>query len=209
MEGKEDGEAIRKIKKHTEKEKKKKRLATLAIVGAMTVSAVAPMSVFAAGTPQTGESNVMYVAGAVTPGGSDGGYYVTIPSDIVFTDDNASGTQELSLKKLSSATLPSNLSVSVTVSSTNDGQLKNTSVAPSVALDYQVDYSGQSGSGTAGNETLSNATPDSVNVGTFTGEGTLTGSATLLDKVADVSATVPNGTEFTDVLTYTITQDTP
>ncbi len=72
----------------------KKRLATLAILGAMTVSAVAPMSVFAADT------NVYYVAGAETPGGSDGGYYVTIPSDITFTDDHVSGTQELALKKL-------------------------------------------------------------------------------------------------------------
>ena len=181
----------------------KKRLATLAILGAMTVSAVAPMSVFAADT------NVYYVAGAETPGGSDGGYYVTIPSDITFTDDHVSGTQELALKKLDSAALPSNLKVDVTVRSANDAQLKNTSVAPSAALDYQIEYNGATGSATAGSATLANGSATSVSVGSFTGVGTLTGAATLIEKAEDEGITVANGTEFKDVLTYTIAQTTP
>ena len=181
----------------------KKRLATLAIVGAMAVSAAAPMSVFAADT------NVYYVAGAETPGGSGSGYYVTIPSDITFTDENVAGSQVLELKKLDSATLPANLKVDVTVSSTNDGQLKNATAAPSAGLDYQVEYVGQTGSSTAGNGTLATGTSTGVAVGSFTGEGTLTGEATLLETAEDAGITVANGTVFNDVLTYTITQATP
>lgn len=181
----------------------KKRLATLAIVGAMAVSAVAPMTVSAA------EVDVMYVNGAEVPGGPDAGYYVTFPSNIIFTDSTKSAEQKLNLVKDADAVLPTNLKVDVTVTSTGGAQLKNASVAPSAALDYQIDFSGQSGKAAAGNETLANATATDVNVGSFTGEGSLTGSATLLDTVESESLTVPIGTPFTDMLTYTITQTTP
>ena len=182
----------------------KKRLATLAIVGAMAVSAVAPMTVSAA------EVDVMYVTGAEVPGGPDAGYFVTFPSNIIFTDSTRDAKQVLSLKKQDANTvLPANLNVNVKVTSAGDAQLKNDVAASGVALDYQIEFAGAANSATAGNGTLANKTPDDVLVGSFTGEGTLTGSATLLDTAADLNLTVPNGTQFTDVLTYTITQTTP
>ena len=92
----------------------KKRLATLAILGAMTVSAVAPMSVFAAES----ETEVKYITGAVTPGGGDAGYYVTIPSDIMFQDTATAVEQKLELKPVDTTKgLPYGLEVGVGVAS--------------------------------------------------------------------------------------------
>ena len=182
----------------------KKRLAVLAITGAMAISAVAPMMVSAA------EVDVMYVTGAEVPGGPDAGYYVTIPSNIIFTDSTVEADQVLTLGKQDDATaLPNDLNVTVTVTSTGGAQLTNKDSVTSEALDYQIEFIGAADSATAGNGTLANGTSSNVSVGSFTGEGTLTGSATLIDTADDLTTPVPTGTTFTDVLTYTITQTAP
>ena len=182
----------------------KRKLATMAIVGAMAVTAVAPATVFAA----TGQTNVTYIAGAVAPGGEDSGYYVTIPADIMFTDGVKTGTQELELVAMEDVALPSDLSVSVEVSSNGDAQL--TQAGGTNKLAYTVTYDEASVTGaTAGNGTLKTGTSSNVSVGTFTGEGTLTGTATLTKTAEEAGFTVAKGTQFTDVLTYTIEQTTP
>ena len=100
----------------------KKRLATLAIVGAMAVSAVAPMTVFAS----TSETEVKYVTGAVTPGGGDAGYYVTIPTDIVFQNTTDTVDQTLELKAADDVKgLPFGLTVNVTVESAQGAVVNN------------------------------------------------------------------------------------
>lgn len=182
----------------------KKRLATLAIVGAMAVSAVAPMTVFAS----TSETTVKYVTGAVAPGGVDAGYYVTVPADIVFTDDNKTGRQTLELKAADETKgLPFGLEVAVTVESAQGAVVSSGSYGE---LKYSVDYT--TGGGTGKLEEATPGNPTAVEVGTLqtktdstTGTEllTITGTANLLEEAATGT---PKGTVFEDVLTYTIQQ---
>ena len=171
----------------------KKRLATLAILGAMTVSAVAPMSVFAADH----QTNVKYVNGAVTPGGGDAGYYVTIPSDIVFTDDVTTATQKLALKSAALGDtltdLSKTLSVSVKVQSANNAELQASgydSMGYSVLYDSNQTLEADSGEVTLDSLSVSNPSID--------GTATLDGGQTPVD--------APKGTVFSDTLTYKIEQ---
>lgn len=181
----------------------KKRLATLAIVGAMAVSAVAPMTVFAS----TSETEVKYVTGAVTPGGGDAGYYVTIPSDIVFQNTTDTVDQTLELKAADAVKgLPFGLTVNVTVESAQGAVVNNATYG---SLKYKVDYT-TGGGGTLKEGNTGDPTP--VNVGTLKSKTdsatndaklTLTGKAQLLD---EATAGTPKGTVFVDTLTYTIQQ---
>ncbi|BCZ27339.1 hypothetical protein EUBC25_14260 [Claveliimonas bilis] len=179
----------------------KKRLATLAILGAMTVSAVAPMSVFAA-NPEQHKTDVMYVTGAVTPGGGDAGYYVTVPADIVFTDTVKTGAQKLELKSTDpDRALSDDLLVSVTVSSEKLGYLESDGTATSEKLEYNVNYGGSP------TETILNKDNHTdVLAGTLSKSApAINGTATLTSEVKNV----PVGTEFKDVLTYEIEQTSP
>lgn len=172
----------------------KKRLATLAIVGAMAVSAAAPMSVFAV----EHETNVKYVSGAITPGGGDAGYYVTIPSDIVFTDSATTASQNLALKSAALGDtltdLSKTLSVSVKVQSTNDAELRATGGydAMSYAVVYDTNKTLKAGAGQVELDPLSVTNPS------------IDGTATLAGGQLPVDA--PKGTVFSDTLTYTIEQ---
>lgn len=182
----------------------KKRLATLAILGAMTVSAVAPMSVFAAES----ETEVKYITGAVTPGGGDAGYYVTIPSDILFVNTTEAVEQKLELKAVdTNKGLPYGLEVGVTVESAQGAVVNNATYG---SLKYQVDYASAGGAKLDENNT---GDPTPVNVGTLKSESVpsagdakleLTGQAKLLE---EAGTGTPKGTEFLDTLTYTITQN--
>lgn len=183
----------------------KKRLATLAILGAMTVSAVAPMSVFAAES----ETEVKYITGAVTPGGGDAGYYVTIPSDIMFQDTTTAVEQKLELKPVDAAKgLPYGLEVGVGVASAQGAVVNNATYG---SLKYEVDYTANDGGAKLAEG--STGDPTDVVVGTLKSESTpsagdqklaLTGQAKLLQ---DAGVGTPKGTEFVDTLTYTITQN--
>ena len=180
----------------------KKRLATLAILGAMTVSAVAPMSVFAAES----ETEVKYITGAVTPGGGDAGYYVTIPSDIMFQNTTDKVEQKLELKATDeNKGLPFGLAVDVTVSSAQGAKVSSGSYGE---LKYEVDYSTGGGTGKLNETTPGN--PDAVEVGTLKSKTdaatedanlTITGQAQLKE---DAAKGTPKGTTFEDLLTYTI-----
>ena len=182
----------------------KKRLATLAILGAMTVSAVAPMSVFAAES----ETTVKYIAGAVTPGGGDAGYYVTIPSDIMFQNTTDTVDQTLELKAADdNKGLPFGLEVGVTVTSAQGAVVSSGTYGE---LKYEVDYSKNGGTGKLNETTPGN--PDAVEVGTLKSKTdaatddanlTITGKAQLKE---DAAKGTPKGTTFEDILTYTITE---
>ena len=186
----------------------KKRLATLAILGAMTVSAVAPMSIFAAPSPVNSETTVKYITGAATPGGGDAGYYVTIPSDIMFQNTTDTVDQTLELKAADdNKGLPFGLEVGVTVTSAQGAVVSSGTYGE---LKYEVDYSKNGGTGKLNETTPGN--PDAVEVGTLKSKTdaatddanlTITGKAQLKE---DAAKGTPKGTTFEDILTYTITE---
>lgn len=186
----------------------KKRLTTLAILGAMTVSAVAPMSVFAAPSPVNSETTVKYITGAATPGGGDAGYYVTIPSDIMFQNTTDTVDQTLELKAADdNKGLPFGLEVGVTVTSAQGAVVSSGTYGE---LKYEVDYSKNGGTGKLNETTPGN--PDAVEVGTLKSKTdaatddanlTITGKAQLKE---DAAKGTPKGTTFEDILTYTITE---
>lgn len=203
----------------------KRRMATLAIVGAMIVAAMAPATVFAA----TGQSDVYYKHGAGAPEGSDGSYVIEFPTNITFNSQNGAPSQvthKVPLQKTSETVgLPDNLSVSLTVASENGMKLVDEDNA-SRKVDYQIKYAvDSSGKVTIGDGITSSdntirtdktgSAPQSpvtadpaVKIATFTGEGTLNGTPTM-DFAGAQSMSIPSGTELTDILTYTATQDTP
>lgn len=173
----------------------KRKLATMAIVGAMAVTAVAPATVFAA----TDQTTVQYVKGAVVPEGADGSYYVLVPADITFTDNMKTGSQNLYLRSTAGgeelSDLNPSLSVSVSVKSANAMTLTSGSYA---ALNYSLNFD-SSYPVTDGNDT---------EIGTLTiNDKDILGTAELTTDTADIEA--PKGTIFKDTLTYTITQTTP
>ena len=177
----------------------KKRLATLAIVGAMAVSTVAPMTAFAA-NPATHNTKVNYISGAVNPGGPVSNYYVTIPSDIAFTDTLTTAEQKLELKALPDKTLSTTLKVGVTVTSNGGALLKSNPETES--LNYNVDFTGE-GADTDGQK-LDSQNASNRTVGSLTPTvAAITGTASLEDKA---SASVAKGTVFADTLVYTITE---
>lgn len=179
----------------------KKRLATLAIVGAMAVAAMAPATVFAA--PSQHRTTVQYVNGAVVPDGSNGTYYVLVPSNITFTDTTKSAAQNLELRSTAGGTtltdLPSNLAISVNVQSKN-GALLTTS-GGYTSLKYTVDYGGGK---TLNQDTGANTDLDlgqlTINAPKINGTATLTDGQTVSS---------PKGTIYQDTLTYTIEQEEP
>lgn len=203
----------------------KRRMATLAIAGAMAVAAMAPATVFAA----TGQSDVYYKHGAGAPGGSDGFYVIVFPTNITFSSQDGSASQtshDVSLQRTSDTVgLPEGLSVSLAVKSDNSMKLE-TETGTKRSVDYQIEYSVNNGdqstvaigSGISTNDnkigTDDKGTPAVVNaqsdvvIATFTGEGTLKGSPSM-DFVSAQTMKIPGGTELTDVLTYTATQTNP
>lgn len=178
----------------------KRKLATMAIVGAMAVTAVAPATVFAA--PSEHQTTVQYVNGAVVPDGSNGTYYVLIPSDITFTDTTTTGTQNLELRSTAGGTtltdLPSDLAISVDVKSANNASLTASGYS---GLSYSVEYTG------------SKTLDDSVGANTDLDLGQLTIAKPKIDGTATLGAgqtvSSPKGTVYKDTLTYTIEQTTP
>lgn len=196
----------------------KKRMATLAIVGAMAVAAMAPATVFAA----TGQSEVYYKHGAGAPEGSDGSYVITFPTNITFNSNTglpSETTHDVTLSRTSDKVgLPKDLSVSLEVKSDNSMKLED---ANGHSVNYQIKYAAAAASSSTvtvetsltdskiGSDTAAaganNAASDTT-IATFTGEGTLEGTPTMY---LDGTKELPSGTELTDVLTYTATQDTP
>lgn len=183
----------------------KRRLATLAIVGAMAVASLAPATVFAV---SQGNTTVSYTAGGITPPGGSGAYYVTIPSATVLLDSGDSNMDVL-LKGNSAAgvAIPTGLEVTVRVHSTNGYTLSTDGT-------YTLTYSDTGSSGGAAAETsdvaLVNAATNTASTatiaGTFTNPGTWTAGedntlATLHGVAALTKAPTANGTH-TDTLTY-------
>lgn len=169
----------------------KKRLLTLAMAGVMVTAAMAPVAMAA----NTGNATVTYVAGAGTPDGSDGSYYVVFPADLTFftEDDTPSHTVELKATSGVASDLNQNLVVKVDVTGT--GLLSNASYDAN-DISYEVDYNGSK-----------------VNEGTTTASFNLTPAASSVTGNAAIKeTTLPNvakGTAFTDTLTFKLTQTAP
>lgn len=179
----------------------KKRMATLAIVGAMAVTAMAPATVFAA-TPATSNSNVYYEKGTGSPD-EQGRYVISFPADIVFDDNgDANANQEVELKKITTDNLPPTLSVAIAVSSGNGMKLKDSG---STEIGYSITYSGT-------NVTSDNVISGTTTAGTAGTPQTIANLKTDGDAIVGVAemetstlASIQRGVEFRDVLTYTAT----
>lgn len=201
----------------------KRRLVTLLIVGAMTVGAMAPATVFAA---TNGNVDVKYTSGVLVPEESLGTYYVTIPSSVSFTAQGATEDMQVGLHRNDvNTTLDTNLEVEVGVKSANAYKLKNTSY-PDVEGVYTLEYATNANSTVADwgtevdKETLANTSngittgidgviltaklaPDTTlnntNSNTESLVGYIDGQVTLTTAPPDVDV---KGTEFKDTLTY-------
>lgn len=200
----------------------RRRVTTAILAGAVATSVIAPTSVFAA---SQGDVKVQYIGGALVPDGSDGTYYITIPSNITFTGTNDIKSMDVQLHRTDvTKTLNSALAVTVDVYSTNDYKLKNNSFS-GIEGTYQLVYT--SDNATNKDTVLTNKTPNSPsadngaevgilspdsNLNTTEGTnankslvGSITGTAQL---TKEPNVTVP-GTPFTDTLTYYVTQTNP
>lgn len=180
----------------------KRKITTFAMVGAMAVAALAPATAFAA--PVTSDSQVYYMKGADTPD-AQGRYVISFPANIVFADDgNSSSTHEIALKAVTGVTLPTNLSVKMEVSSKNGMKLKDATAADKTEIGYSIVYTG--GSNVTLDDQNAGTGGTKVELGKFTQAETWSGAPEMeTTNVLNVS----KNTEFTDVLTYTATHETP
>ena len=172
----------------------RRKVTTVLLAGAVATSVIAPTSVFAA--PQ-GDVKVQYIAGALVPDGADGTYYITIPSNVVFSGMNDTHDMSVNLMQTDVAVpLDENLEVKVDVYSANNYSLKNTSYA-TVKGTYELTY---------GAETMVNTTPAgpaSATAGDTV--GTLTPDASVISgsaEMTDEPTVDTKGVAFTDTLTY-------
>lgn len=200
----------------------KRRLATLAIVGAMAVAAMAPATVFAA---NNGDVDVKYMSGVLRPEHGLGTYYVTIPSSVNFAAQGETEDMQVELHRNDvNTTLDTNLEVEVGVHSANDYTLKNNGY-PDVQGVYTLEYATDTNTtvadwGSASKETLTDDTdgidtgidgmvltarllPDAELNNTEDNDSSLVGyidgQVTLTTAPPDVDQ---KGTEFSDTLTY-------
>lgn len=178
----------------------KRRLATLAIVGAMAVASLAPATVFAA---SQGTTTVSYTAGGLIPPGGSGAYYVTIPSATVLPD-SGTANMDVVLKGNNAAgtAIPTDLEVTVRVYSTGNYALGN----GTYSLTYTTN--GDAEAATSGVALVNGANDASTATlaGTFTNPGTWSAGddnvlATLSGAAQLTAAPTTDGTH-TDTLTY-------
>lgn len=200
----------------------KKKVTAAVLAGVLATAAVVPMGLTASAA-NNGNVDVQYIAGALVPDGSDGSYYVTIPSNVTFTGAQDAKKMNVQLHRTDvTKILDEKLRVTVDVFSKNDYKLKNAGFATVEGV-YELVYTG---TGAANADTvLANKTPggaasaaNGAEVGTLTPDpaknvttaqdslvGEITGTATLK---TEPTVDVP-GTPFTDTLTYYVTQTVP
>lgn len=169
----------------------KKRLLTLAMAGVMVTGAMAPAAMAA----NSGNATVSYVAGAGTPDGSDGSYYVKFPADLTFfsKDDTDSHIIELCATSGAVTSLSSTLSVNVNVK--GKGVLSATSGSYGT-IDYQIDYTDDIFD--------KNEATNGIDLTLTPTSATKTGNASITSKSSFPVAA--KGTVFTDTLTFALTQ---
>jgi len=141
-------------------------------------------------------------------------YLVSIPSGIIFTENNLSQAIEISLVSDNEVQLPDNLNVTITASSANNAHLLSRSGSTALTS-IQAPYSIAWGNG----QTLNVQNATNVLVATFaftsganTGqilELSQTGTATLPSDSATMLKTAKRGTIFADTVTFYVRDDTP
>lgn len=172
----------------------KRRMVTLAIVGAMAVAAMAPATVFASGTPINGEGQtaISYTVGG-EPVTDDGSVVVMIPAAVELQQ---SGTKALDLTLKvrtdtgyvnASTGNPSGVNVAVTVHSTNGFKVIGQDTSTEATYEYKV-----------GSNTLSNTSNSVGTLNDTTPE--LAGTVGFVNNVAPTTNDV-----YDDLLTFTLT----
>lgn len=188
----------------------KRRIATLAIVGAMAVAAVAPATVFA--SPANNQTTVGYVPGGTSIGELDA--VVVVPKDTVFDklgqEIEGFDVEALKLDSTGAYTAVSSNNaldkdITVKVASANKGVLKKASAQstdPSLAYDYFV------GASLSQKLDLDGDPSTEVEVGIFDAD-TYNSSIEGKLKLTDTAELTDEdfGKPFTDVLTYTFYVD--
>lgn len=182
----------------------RRRVTTALLAGAVATAVIAPTSVFAA---SQGDVTVQYIAGALVPDDGDGTYYITIPSNVLFSSANDTHDMSVNLMNVdTSKELDPALQVKVDVFSANNYSLKNASYTATGT--YELIYTGD-GADNADNP-LTNTTPNgpaSADAGDAV--GILTPTNSIISGTATLKAE-PNvdtkGVSFTDTLTYYVTQ---
>ena len=208
----------------------KKKVTAAVLAGVLATAAVVPMGLTASAAPQ-GDVQVQYIGGALVPGGSDGSYYITIPSNVLFSgqDDTADMTVQLHRTDVTK-TLRSDLAVTVDVYSTNNYKL--VAAGQTEQGTYELKYDSAANLGTSDLEqqaalvNTTHGTPSADNgdeAGVLEVDSTLntiydvnnnpTGNQTTLvgsikgqaEMTVEPTVDVP-GTSFKDTLTYYVTQ---
>lgn len=195
----------------------RRRVTTALLAGAVATAVIAPTSVFA---ESQGDVKVQYIAGALVPDGSDGTYYVTIPSNVLFSNVNDTADMSVNLMQVdTNKELDPNLEVQVDVYSTNNYKLTNpnysgkdgtytlTYLAPSAdAADQDTGFA-SGGTVMANNGDGSGLAHPSATNGSVV--GTLTPDASIISGQAKmtIEPTVDTqGVSFSDTLTYYVTE---
>lgn len=195
----------------------KKRVTGLVLAGVLATAAIAPMGLTASAA-SNGDVEVQYIGGALTPDGSDGTYYITIPSNVLFSGAGDEHDMTVKLHRTDvTKKLREDLAVTVDVYSENAYKLK--AAGQSAEGSYELVYTGtgatnadtvlaNTSTGTASADNGAEVgvlTPDSnKNVTTDQNSevGSIKGTATMKDEPA---VDVP-GTAFKDKLTYYVTE---
>nr|WP_294494131.1 hypothetical protein [uncultured Mediterraneibacter sp.] len=185
----------------------KRRMATLAIVGAMAVAAMAPATVFAAQKVES-QTHVYYEKGADSPD-PYGRYAISFPANIVFNDQgDTNSEQDVTLKQVGTEALPADLSVQIDVASQNGMLLKNASDV-NTTLDYEITYSGDkvSAQPKIDKTTTAGTAGSAQTIATFTAaDDTISGTPVMT--TTNVK-NVKQGVAYTDILTYSATHVAP
>ena len=177
-----------------------KKKVTAAVLAGVLATAVVPMGLTASAA-SSGDVQVQYIAGALVPDDGDGTYYVTIPSNVLFSGESDAHDMNVNLMEVdTSKDLDPALEVTVHVYSTNDYTLKNDNYTASgtYSLVYNSDtmVNAQTGQGETGKTDVA-TNGDQVGVLTPTST-TLSGTATMTaEPTVDTQ-----GVSFTDTLTY-------
>ena len=195
----------------------RRKVTTALLAGAVATSVIAPTTVFA---ESQGDVTVQYIAGALVPDGSDGTYYVTIPSNVVFSGLNDTADMSVNLRQVdTNKELDPNLEVQVDVYSTNGYKLKNSSYSGAdgvYTLTYltpSADAADQETGFGAGGTVMANtgsttglAHPDATDgskVGNLTPDASIISGQAKMTKEPTVDT---QGVAFTDTLTYYVTE---
>lgn len=201
----------------------KKKVTAAVLAGVLATAAVVPMGLTASAA-SAGDVQVQYIGGALVPDDGDGSYYITIPSNVLFSgqEDTADMTVQLHRTDVTK-TLRSDLAVTVDVYSKNNYELVAAGQTEKGAYTLKYDSAANLGTsdfeqqtaltntkhGTASADNGDEAGILEVNLTlneTQTNQTSLVGSLTGQAKMSKEPVVDVPGTSFQDTLTYYVTQ---